>query len=70
MATTTRIYTVTDKDTGDARLVRATHPSNALMWVARGAYDVHVSSQDELAEMLPAGIKVEDIKHEQQALPE
>lgn len=69
MATQTRTYTVTDKDTGDARLVRATHPSHALMHVARGAYDVRVSTQDDLIEMLPAGVKVEDIKHEQQALP-
>lgn len=54
MATQTRTYTVTDKDTGDARLVRATHPSHALMHVARGAYEVRVSTQDDLIEMLPA----------------
>jgi len=67
MAALTRIYTVSDGKTD--RLVRASHPSHALMHVARGAYSVHVSTQEDLETLLPAGVKVEDIKQEQGELP-
>lgn len=67
MATPTRIYTVSDGSTD--RLVRASHPSHALMHVARSAYRVRVATQEDLATRLPAGVEVEDIKHEQQELP-
>ena len=70
MATQTRIYTVSDKQTGDARLVRATHPTHALMHVARVAYAVRVASQDDLIQMIPQGVEVEDAKSEPQAMPE
>jgi hypothetical protein len=68
MASPTRIYTVCDNSSGTSRLVRATHPSHALMHVARGAYSVRVSTQEDLADMLPTGTAVEDIKQEQQEL--
>lgn len=68
MATPTRIYTVSD---GKAdRLVRATHPSNALMHVARGAFTVRVASQDDLERLLKSGATVEIIKHEQTEIPQ
>ncbi|HEU6455942.1 MAG TPA: hypothetical protein VN201_10780 [Roseateles sp.] len=69
MAAQTRIYTVEDNATGQARLVRATHPSHALTHVARSAFSVRVSTQEDLTDLLPAGVKVEDIKAEQQELP-
>jgi hypothetical protein len=67
MAAPTRIYTVSDGSTD--RLVRATHPSHALMHVARGVYAVRVATQEDLATLLPEGVKVEEIGQEQQELP-
>lgn len=72
MATSTRIYVVTDTTTEGARmqrLVRATHPSTALMHVARAAFGVRVASQEDLEELLGAGVKVETVRHEQAELP-
>ena len=50
MATPTRVYIVTIGDCD--RLVRATHPSAALMHVARDIAAVGVASQDELIDCL------------------
>jgi len=76
MATPTRIYLVEPKLEGDKRaplpqrrLVRATHPAHALRHVADGAYIVAIASQDELVDMIEAGIKPESIKAEQTELP-
>jgi hypothetical protein len=70
MATQTRVYTVCDNETGTSRLVRAGHPSHALMHVARGAYSVRVASQDDLIDSLAGGAEVESIRAEQHELPE
>lgn len=67
MATATRIYIVTIGE--NDRLVRAAHPSHALMHVARDVAAVRVASQDDLIDCLKDGIQVETIKHEQQELP-
>ena len=67
MATQTRIYVVSDHES--KRLIRAAHPSHALMHAARSTFDVHVASQDELVALLSRGVEVEAIKHEQQELP-
>jgi hypothetical protein len=65
-----RIYTIVPKEgDGKPRLVRATHPSTALSHVARQAFEVRVATQNDLEAFLPAGVKVEDVKAEQQALP-
>lgn len=66
MATPTRIYTVADNATGKQRLVRATHPAPALLHVARGAFAVRVATQEDLEQLLPAGVQVEAIKAEQE----
>jgi hypothetical protein len=63
----TRIYIVTVGETD--RLVRAAHPANALMHVARDIASVRVAGQQDLIDCLEDGIKVEDIKAEQQELP-
>lgn len=72
MATSTRIYVVTDTTT-DAerthRLVRATHPSTALTHVARSSFHVAVATQDDLERLLGDGVKVEHIRAEQSELP-
>jgi H-NS histone family len=57
MATATRVYLVTIGE--HDRLVRASHPSRALMHVAKDIAKVGVASQDELIECLSDGIKVE-----------
>lgn len=64
---TTRIYRVLVG--GNDRLVRATHPSHALMHVARSLVTVRVASQDDLVELFERGVKPEDIKAEQAELP-
>ncbi len=51
------------------RLVRAGHPSTALMAVATSTYEVTVATQNDLEVLLGAGIKVESIRAEQQELP-
>lgn len=71
----TRIYVVAPKvvEAGQPivrRLVRCTHPSNALRHVAADQFVVAVASHDDLEALLPAGVKVEKIKAEQQVLPE
>lgn len=68
MATPTRIYVVSHGGGGE-RLIRASHPSHALMHAARSTFDVHVASQDELVALLERGVTVETIKAEQQELP-
>lgn len=70
---TERIYCIKGKpdDIGrrTKRLVRAGHPSTALMHVARDSYEVAVASQNDLEELLGQGVKVENIKAEQGELP-
>ena len=66
MAAQTRVYLVTVGE--NDRLVRATHPSHALMHVAREIAAVKVASQDDLIQCFEDGIKVETIKAEQHEL--
>jgi hypothetical protein len=56
---TTRLYTVTNKATGEQRLIDANHPSVALGHVARDEFTVVRPSPKEAAELVAAGIKVE-----------
>jgi len=67
MATQSRIYLVAAP--GQAvRLIRATHPSNALMFVARDTLSVRVATQDDLIAHVGAGVPIEKIAAEQQQL--
>lgn len=67
MTAQTRIYLVSPKDAkeGKPRLVRCTHPSNALRHVADAQFTVAVASHDDLERLLTAGVKVERIGAEQ-----
>lgn len=76
MAAQTRVYIIEPRrddgqaiPTKDRRLVRATHPAHALRHVADGAYRVQVASQEDLIELLDAGVRPEDIRQEQRELP-
>ena len=62
MSTTTRIYIITQAEKW--RLVRASHPSQALMHVAKDLLTVRVASQDDIVAALTLGVKVEDCKAE------
>ncbi len=67
--TPTRIYCV--KSTADGakpRLVRATHPSTALRFVADAAYTVTIPDSEQLLGCFEAGIKPEDLPGSEQQL--
>ena len=56
-----RIYVVTSKAEGATpRLVRASHPANALRHVAVDSFSVAVAAQETLVELVADGVKVED----------
>lgn len=68
---TDRVYVVADN--GDKstkpRLVRATHPANALRHVAAALFATRVASVDDVLALRDKGVKVESIHAEQQQLP-
>jgi hypothetical protein len=67
---TTRIYKVTSKVEGvKPRLIRATHPSNALSYVANSQFTVAVAKPDDLVELVSDGVHVENVAQEQQQIP-
>jgi hypothetical protein len=63
-----RIYTVTDTLTGAARLIRATKPSVAIQHAAQ-RFTATIATQDELVDLMGAGVLVELAGHES-PLPE
>lgn len=54
-----RIYTVTHKPSGNARLVAAPNPAQALRHVTRDEFDVRPSSPMTVAELMKAGVQLE-----------
>jgi hypothetical protein len=70
MTTTTRIYIVSNKlprvgeSVTEKRLVRAINASQAMRFVAQDTLQVAISKQEDLIELISAGIKVEDCKAE------
>ena len=58
---TTRLYTITNKATGEQRLVDAAHPSVALSHVARDEFAVTKPTSKEAAALVEAGVKVESV---------
>lgn len=58
MPAATRIYYVTAED-GEARLVRARSPAQAIRHVASDRYRVSVAAQETIVEMVSAGDPVE-----------
>ena len=53
-----RIYTVTNRLTGEKRLVESHHPSHAVRVITENVFDVHVTPSAELATMLENGSRV------------
>lgn len=58
--TATRIYAVTNKETGFEHLVRAANQAQAIRHAARNQFAVEVATQDQLVELIAAGVKVEE----------
>jgi hypothetical protein len=56
--TTTRIYAVTDAETGTKHLVRAASAAQAVTHVSR-RFSAQVATQDELVDIVANGGKVE-----------
>lgn len=65
--TPTRIYLVTAATDGEARLVRASSPAQAIRHVARERYRCNVAAQETLVEMLSAGDPVETAGEQQES---
>ncbi|MFB3910468.1 MAG: hypothetical protein ACE15D_18920 [Candidatus Eisenbacteria bacterium] len=59
MTTNTRIYVVTNKATGQHRLVRAANSIQARNHVARESFGVLLASQDDLVRLVGSGQTVE-----------
>jgi N-acetylglucosamine-6-phosphate deacetylase len=53
----TRIYVITPRAGGKQRLVRATHPANAMRHVAAQAFGVAVAAQETLVDLIADGVK-------------
>ena len=64
--TTTRIYAVTDGDTDEKYLVRASTTAQAVAHVSK-RFRAAVATQDELVELLAGGVEVETYKAAKQA---
>jgi len=58
----TRLYRVTQENTGDQHLVEATSASQALRHVTTGMFTVAVASTKDVAGMMANGVKVETAK--------
>lgn len=58
---TQRIYLITHPD-GTPRLVKASVRSQALSHVASSLLGIHVATQDDLVDLLSAGVKVESAR--------
>lgn len=59
MSTTQRIYLVTKRG-GNKRLVKAINQAQAYRHVARTDFDVTAANKIEIADMMQAGVKVEE----------
>ena len=56
----TRIYLVTDTETNEHRLIRASSQAQAIRHAAQSRFDIEVAGQDDLVELLAGGKAVED----------
>ena len=64
--TQTRIYAVTDGDTDEKYLVRASTTAQAVAHVSK-RFAATVATQDELVELLAGGVEVETYRPAKQA---
>jgi hypothetical protein len=64
-----RPYTVTDRDTGAVRLVRAATSAQAVRHATRTRFDVAPASAERVIELLGQGVRVETAGADEQAEP-
>lgn len=57
-----RIYVVTNKQSGEARLVAAPNPSQALKHVTAQAYATHAATPTDVARLMSQGVQVESVE--------
>ena len=60
-----RIYKITSKDTGGVSLVKAGSQAQAMSHVAKSEFAISVATAMEVADLVSAGIKVEDAAKEE-----
>lgn len=60
----TRVYIVTDKKTGDVRMVRCSNPTEALKHVISNRFESVYAEQDAIVEAVSNGVGVEVIREE------
>lgn len=65
-----RIYVVTHKSTGAARLVEAQSPASAIRHVATDLFEVKPASASAVARLMGAGAKLEQTVVEKEEAPE
>lgn len=61
----TRIYAVTSKTDGKARLVEATNPAQAMRHVAHDLFDVSPANARTVANLMSQGVSLETGKAEE-----
>lgn len=66
MSTQTRIYLVTDTESGKKRLVRASNQPQAVRHAARNKFTVEVAGQDDLVSLVATGCPVEEAGSDEQ----
>lgn len=64
-----RLYTMTDKATGEEHLVRATRRGPALMCAAVARFDVRVTTANDMEKLYVPGVKIPDAAIELQPPP-
>lgn len=62
-----RIYAVTTKADGTARLILAQNPAQAMRHVANDLFEVKAASAATVAKLMSAGVKLEDSAPEDEA---
>lgn len=67
MSTQTRIYLVTDTESGKKRLIRATNQPQAVRHASRNKFSVEVAGQDDLVSLVASGCPVEEAGADDQA---
>lgn len=64
----TRMYKVTEKATGNVRLIDAFSTDKAIVFVAGDSYECKVAKSTDIAKLVGSGVKVEHVADSKTAL--
>lgn len=64
-----RLYTLTDKKTGEEQLIRASRRGPALMCAAVARFDVRTTTANDMEKLYVPGLKIPDAAIELQPTP-